>query len=124
MADNSLTSILISTKKLLGIAEDYNQFDTDILLHINSTLLVLYQLGVLESPYTVTGKSDTWSDLLEDDEEKLEAVKSYIYLKVRMMFDPPAGGSTADAFERSIQEFEWRLNVAVDPGEDDNELLY
>lgn len=116
-----MDSILISIKKLLGIGEDYTHFDTDIIIHINSAFSVLTQLGVgPEGGFFISDDSAVWSDYL-NDETKLEMVKSYIYVKVKMVFDPPMSSSTMEAMKRYIDEFEWRLNVAVDPGEANNE---
>lgn len=107
-----MESILISIKKLLGIAEDYTQFDPDIIMHINSALMVLNQIGVgPEKPVSITDQLNTWQDTLGDI-DNIEAVKSYIYLKVRILFDPPSG-SVLEALNRQIDEFEWRLSVQV-----------
>ena len=108
-------SILDSTKKLLGIDEDYRDFDLDIMTHINSTFLILRQLGIgPDEGYIITDRNDKWSDFLTDV-SKLAAVKTYIAAKVRLIFDPPVGGAL-DALKSVIAEFEWRLNVEVDPG--------
>ncbi len=104
-------SILSSIKKLLGIGEDYTNFDTDIILHINTTFMVLHQLGVgPQEGFSITGKKEKWDDFI-DEEDNLEAVKSYIHLKVKLIFDPPTHGPTLEAFKESIKELEWRLNV-------------
>lgn len=108
-----MDSILISIKKLLNIAEDYEYFDPDIIMHINSALLVLTQLGVGPSNgFTISDKFAIWDDFIGD--ANLEMVKSYIYLKVKLLFDPPTSSAAMDAANRMISEFEWRLNVAVD----------
>lgn len=107
-------SILTTIKKLLGIAEEYSHFDVDIIIHINSALMTLRQIGVgPETGYTITGDGETWSDFLSED-TSLEAVKTYIYLKVRMMFDPPTISSVMEAMQRQANEYEWRLNVEVE----------
>lgn len=104
-------SILSSIKKLLGIGEDYTNFDTDIILHINSTFMVLHQLGVgPKEGFAITGKKEKWDDFI-DEEDNLEAVKSYIHLKVKLIFDPPTHGPTLEALKETIRELEWRLNV-------------
>lgn len=109
-------SILSDIKKLLGIDDSYTNFDQDIILHINSVFLILNQLGVgPEKPYSIEDESDNWSDFT-DDYENLQAIKSYIYLKVRLMFDPPTVGGHIDALKELIREYECRLNYAVDPG--------
>lgn len=108
-----MDSILTSIKKLLNISEDYEYFDQDIIMHINTTLLVLTQLGVgPPEGFVITDKTAIWDDFIGD--ANLEMVKSYIYLKVKLLFDPPTSSSAVDAANRMIAEFEWRLNVAVD----------
>lgn len=108
-----MDSILTSIKKLLGIAEDYEAFDMDIIIHINSAFMILNQLGVgPDEPFTITDKNDLWTDFISDT--KLETVKSYIYLKVKMMFDPPSSSFILNAMKDQISEFEWRLNVAAE----------
>lgn len=108
-------SILTSIKKMLGIDEDYDHFDSDIMMHINTALMVLYQLGVGPSiPLSITDASTTWSDFLGDAAD-LAGVKTYIYAKVKMIFDPPQSSAMAEALKSTISELEWRLNVACDP---------
>lgn len=110
-----MDSILTSVKKMLGIPEDYEQFDMDIIMHINSVLMILTQLGVgPEEGFTISNKSDKWSDFIGEG-KLLELVKSYVYLKVRLIFDPPQSSSIIEAMNRQISEFEWRINIAVDP---------
>lgn len=111
-------SILSDIKSLLG-AGNIDGFDNDILMHINSVLLVLRQLGIGPSAGLTIDKDTVWSDLLEGKDDMLQAVKSYIYLKVRLNFDPPTSGSVMQAMKDLIAEYEWRLNVAVDPDEND-----
>lgn len=109
-----MESILDSIKKLLGLSSDYDQFDDDIVLHINSVFLNLTQLGVgPENGFMITGDGETWYDFIQDD-VKLQAVKSYIYLKVKLLFDPPLSSAVIESTNRMIAEFEWRLNVAVE----------
>ena len=104
-------SILTSTKKILGIAEDYTAFDLDILTHINSVLSTVNQLGIgPEAGFMITGASEEWTSLLGDD-LRLNAVKTYVFLRVRMIFDPPQTSFHQAAMEKQIQELEWRLNV-------------
>ena len=106
-----MESILNTIKKLLGIDESYTQFDTDIIIHINSVFGVLFQLGVGQ-PFSITSAAETWNDYL-DDMERLQMVKTYMYMKVRLAFDPPTG-SMLDALKEQMAEYEWRLNVMVD----------
>lgn len=105
-----MESILTSIKKLLGVQEDYDHFDTDIIIHINSALMTLNQLGIGPADgFFVSTDEQTWEDFLGES-KKLEAVKSYIYLRVKLLFDPPANGTLVEAMNKQIAEFEWRLN--------------
>lgn len=111
-----MESILSSIKKLLGIAEEYTAFDQDLVMHINSAFMVLTQLGVgPSSGFVIYDDTATWSDFVITS--KLELVKSYIYLKVKLLFDPPLSSAVMESINRQISEFEWRLQVAVDPVE-------
>jgi len=104
-------SILNSTKKILGIAADYDAFDLDIMTHINTALSTLTQLGIgPPEGYMIEEPDDAWGDFIEDD-INLNPVKSYVFLRVRQLFDPPATSYLVTAMEKQIQEFEWRLNV-------------
>lgn len=110
-----MQSILSSVKKLLGIAEDYTDFDVDIIMHINSVFSILTQLGVGESEgFYITDKCVNWEDFLTDEDPRLESVKSYMYLKVRLLFDPPLSSAVMESINRQISELEWRLNVAAE----------
>lgn len=105
-------SILTSTKKALGITEDYTAFDVDILMHINSVFSTLHQLGIgPPGGFSIADKSTTWSSLLGDD-ARLNAVKTYVYLRVRMIFDPPGTSYLINSMDQQAKELEWRLNVA------------
>lgn len=105
-------SILTSVKKMLGIAEEYEQFDLDILIHINSVFTTLNQLGVgPEEGYSIESSANSWNEFL-GSESRLAMVKSYMYLKVRFLFDPPTIGGLIDATERQIAEMEWRITNA------------
>lgn len=107
-------SILNTTKKLLGIAEENTEFDLDIILHINSVFTILTQLGVGPSKgFFITDGSATWSDFIPEG-EMMEAVKSYMGCKVRMLFDPPTSSATMQALQNMCNELEWRLNVFCD----------
>ena len=109
-------SILISIKKLLGIEKDDKSFDTDIIIHINSAIMNLSQIGVgSSSGFAISDENDTWSDFTLDA-NNTEAVKSYVYIKVKLMFDPPSSSAVIDALERQAKELEWRINTSVDPG--------
>ena len=109
-----MESILTSIKKLLGIDEEYENFDPDIIMHINSVFMILNQLGVGPSEsFSIQDSSSVWSDFMPSG-SNLEAVKSYMHLKVKLMFDPPSSSAVMDAINRTIAELEWRLNVASD----------
>lgn len=107
-------SILDSVKKTLGVDSDYDVFDADILTHINSTFLTLSQIGV--GPvmgYMIEDSDPTWDDFLGKD-SRLIAVKSYMYLKVRLLFDPPPTSFHIAAIEKQLNELEWRLNLQAE----------
>lgn len=106
-----MESILTSIKKLLGIAEDDTSFDPDIIMHINSVFMILRQLGVgPEEGFRIEGKDATWSDFTEDI-TLIESIKTYIFMKVKIIFDPPSNSSVIEATNRIITELEWRLNA-------------
>ena len=104
-------SILTSTKKVLGIAADYTAFDLDIITHINTAFSTLTQLGVGPvAGFAIEDDTAVWADFYVDDIQ-YNAVKSYVFLRVRMLFDPPQTSYLITAMEKQIQELEWRLNV-------------
>ena len=106
-----MESILTSIKKMLGIAEEYKQFDPDIIMHINSVFTTLMQLGVGPSKgFYIEDDIAEWTDFVPDL-SKIQCIKTYMYLKVRILFDPNSiGSATLAAYERQISELEWRLN--------------
>lgn len=109
-------SILTSTKKVLGIAEDYTAFDLDIITHINSAFSTLTQLGVgPANGFMIEDDGPTWSDFITDiadaDDLQYNSVRTYVFLRVRQLFDPPQTSYLITAFDKQIQELEWRLNV-------------
>ena len=107
-------SILTSIKKLLGITEEYEHFDQDIIIHINSVFMILNQLGVGPSNgFSITDKTAVWSDFISEG-VNIESVKSYMYLKVRLLFDPPTTSAVMESMNRMISELEFRLNVSVE----------
>ena len=108
-------SIFKTIKSLLGPDADYDVFDNDILIFINSALATLTQLGIGPAEgFRITGDTETWHDLLGDYKD-LESVKSYVYMKVRLIFDPPSNSTVMNAYEEACKEYEWRLNVTMDP---------
>ena len=109
-------SILTSIKKLLGIDEAYTAFDVDVLMHINSAFATLHQLGVGPvSAYYIEDKSAEWSSFIEG-ETYLNSVKSLVYLRVKLLFDPPSTSFGIDSMKETAKEYEWRLNVAAEQG--------
>lgn len=108
-------SILNSIKSMLGPAEDYDDFTTDILFHINTALSIITQMGVgPTNGFRVADASDTWNEFIPADRYDLETVKSYVYLRVKLIFDPPPNAAALESIKEMIKEFEWRLNVAVE----------
>lgn len=107
-------SILTSIKKLLGVEEDYTHFDTDIVIYINTALMRLNQLGIGPTlGFRIQDKTAEWIDFLSDATD-LEGVKTYVYLKVRLVFDPPQMGYLVEAIKDQIKELEWTLNVQAE----------
>lgn len=117
-------SILTSVKKVLGIPSYYDHFDRDILLYLNTVMSILNQLGVgPEEGFIVEDDSTTWSDLFDGDIDtnKMMYVKSYVCLRVRLLFDPPTSSGAIDAMERQMRELEWRITVTRDPRDNSEE---
>ena len=113
-ADNTANSILTSIKKMLGIHEESEDFDVDITIHINSALMALTQIGVGPSKgFSIVDKSAVWTDFVPEV-ERIEAIKTYIYLKVKALFDPPQSGPAMESLNKLANEYEWRINVAVE----------
>lgn len=109
-----MESILTSIKKLLGISEEYEQFDLDIITHVNSIMATLTQLGVgPKDGFFVTSKEQTWEDFMTDN-PKLAFVKSYVYLKVKLLFDPPSSSAVIESINKQIGELEWRIFTEAD----------
>ena len=110
-------SILQTIRRMIGPSILDNEFDLDLVVHINSVLFDLNELGVgPKEGFVITGETETWADFLGEDAKNLEAVKTFIFLKVKMIFDPPTVGGVINAYEKLIKEYEWRINVMVDPG--------
>lgn len=111
-------SILITIRNMIGgFIESESVFDSSLVIFINSALSVLTQLGVgPENGFRITGVDETWDDFLTNDNpERLEMVKEFVFLRVKMMFDAPSVGGVINAYKERIDELTWRLNVAVDP---------
>lgn len=107
-------SILDTVKKMIGFESEYTDFDLDLVVHINTAFLTLQQLGVgPTNGFMITSKADTWGSFLGVD-PNLNAVKTYIAQRVRLLFDPPTTSFAIDAIKESLKEIEWRLNVHAD----------
>ena len=104
-------SILTTVKKILGIEATYTAFDLDIITHINSVFFTLNQLGIGPADgFAIEDATAAWDDFLGTD-LRMNAVKTYMYLRVRLLFDPPTTSYLIEATRQQIQEFEWRLNA-------------
>lgn len=110
-----MDSILTSIKKLLGLIEEDEHFDTDLIIHINSVLNILNQMGVGPTTgFSISDKTAVWTDFISRTDCRLEFVKTYIHLKVKLIFDPPTSSSVAESMNTMIKELEWRIFVTVD----------
>lgn len=113
--NKNMDSILNSTKKMLGLGEEYTVYDADIIALINSAFSVLTQLGVgPNGGFSIDDEDAVWDDFCNAG-TLLSMVKTYIFMKVKLTFDPPTSASVLDAMKTQISELEWRLNVHVDP---------
>lgn len=127
-------SILLTIKKMLGLTEEYEHFDQDIMVHINSAIMTLNQLGVGSSDiFSVTSKDNTWSELFNEsstdavptivrmvsrignnNQKNIGMIQQYVYLKVKLSFDPPQNSFLVEAINKTLSEIEWRLNNMYD----------
>lgn len=110
-----IESILTSTKDALGLAEDYTHFDSQIIMHINSVFSTLQQLGVgpIEG-FQINDKTEKWTDLFPLGDPRLNFVNTYVYLKVKLIFDPPTTSFAIDAFQKQVDQYEWRFTIHHD----------
>lgn len=110
-----MESILTSVKKICGIPEEYDAFDMDIILHINSVFMILAQMGVgPTNAYRINDKNNEWTEFISTEDTNFESVKTYVGLKVRLIFDPPQGSITKECLKQMIDELEWRLNFQAE----------
>lgn len=110
-----MESILTSVKQMLGITAEHEYFDADIIMHINTVFMILTQLGVGPSKgFRISDSLALWSDFIPEDNMMFEPVKTYMGLKVRLLFDPPSSGSVTESINRAIHELECRLNWEAD----------
>ena len=110
--ENNMESILDSVKRHVGVNVEDTYFDFDIIIHINSVFSILHQMGVgPETTFSISDNKTIWDDFTDDD--NFNEVKTYMYLKVKMIFDPPSIASVMEAYKRQIDELEWRLTVSA-----------
>lgn len=103
-------NILITLKKLLGIDPEYDVFDEEIKVHANSVFMILHQLGVGPDPaFAIRTGNETWDSFFDPGDPDFEATKSYLYLRIRLLFDPPTSSFVLSSFEQQSKEYEWRL---------------
>ena len=115
MADAVPESILKTIRKMIGPAEDYSYFDTDLIININSAFSRLCQIGVgPELPFRITGEDEVWSDFMDSGYQ--EEIKQYVYLKTKLIFDPPANGSVVNLYQQEIDKLEWLLTEVARDG--------
>lgn len=111
-----MDSILTSIKKLLGIQESYTHFDQDIIMDINTAFGILTQIGIGPSTgFSIIDSTAEWSEFITDIRH-LELIRSYIHLKVKLLFDPPLNSSLIEVINRQISELEWRISITVNGG--------
>lgn len=109
-----MESILLSIKKLLGIMPEYTNFDDDIIIHINTAFAILNQLGVgPKNGFMIVDENSSWNEYTT--ENNLNMIKTYIYLKVRLLFDPPTSSALIESINRTLSEIEWRIFLEGDP---------
>lgn len=107
-------SILTSIKKLLGLSENYEHFDAEVIMHINNTFMTLTQLGVgPANGFRITDANTTWKEFIPEEHILFGSLETYVYMKVKLIFDPPSSSAVIQAFQTSIKEFEWRAEFAV-----------
>ena len=111
-----IESILISIKKLLGIEDCYDHFDPELVMFINSGLETLDELGVGTPNFRITGPSETWDQFLTDSSKQLESVKEYLWVRTRLIFDPPQNSFITNSFDDRKKELEWRMLVQAEGG--------
>ena len=109
-------SILTTIKKLIGgMGEDDTAFDTDLIIHINTCFSVLAQIGVgPKEGFHITGKDETWSDFIQKDTKEYEMVKTYLYIKTKLVFDPPLSSAVMEVMKANASELEWRLKEVAE----------
>lgn len=105
-------SILNSVKKSIGVMPEYTSFDDTLIMHINSVFMILTQLGVgPDKGFRIEDETTGWKEYISEDDANYESVKSYVAMKVRLLFDPPTSSTHMDCIKQLISELEWRLNL-------------
>lgn len=113
-----MESILTSIKLFLGVGEEYKHFDPPIIMHINSVFADLHQLGVgPTNGFAIEDDTSTWGEFIPVNDLKYSSIKSYMELRVKLLFDPPTNASVLQAMQREVDKWEWRLNVAAETNE-------
>lgn len=108
-------SILVSIKKLLGLSAEYTPFDPDVIMHINSVFSTLTQLGVgPKEGFSIVDETNTWDQFISDEDPRYNSIRSYIFLKVKLLFDPPTSTAVLQSYEKMASEYEWRLNTTAE----------
>lgn len=108
-------SILKTIRKMIGPAEDYTYFDTDLIININSAFSRLCQLGVGPStPFRITGEDETWTDFMSEGYQ--EEIKQYVYMKTKLIFDPPASGTVVNLYQQELEKLEWLFKEVARDG--------
>ena len=109
------SNILNDVKEAIGIMPDYTVFDQTLIMHINSVFMILHQLGVgPDKTFQISTGTEQWTDFLPITYENFESVKTYICMKVRLLFDPPSSSTHMECIKQAINEFEWRLNFEAE----------
>lgn len=107
-------SILLTIKEMLGLSTDYPAFNTDVIRNVNGSLFTLMQLGVgPNTGFRITGTGETWEDFIGDRKD-LDGVINYVYIKARIVFDPPTSAAVLQALKEEAKEYEYRLNTQVE----------
>lgn len=108
-------SILVSIKKFLGLSAEYTPFDLDVIMHINSVFSTLTQLGVgPKEGFPIVDETNTWDQFISDEDPRYNSIRSYIFLKVKLLFDPPTSTAVLQSYEKMVSEYEWRLNATAE----------
>lgn len=111
-------SILDTIKEMLGIDKDCEAYDQDLIVFVNGVFSTLYQIGVGDRPVSISNKFQEWSSLFSED-DLIDLIKNYTFLKVKLIFDPPSNSFVMDSIKKQIEEYEWRIHVQAEGGFDE-----